>query len=115
MEIYKDIEGYEGLYQVSDQGIVINSKGKTIKPTKDKDNYLMVGIYKNKIRNWYYVHRLVAQAFIPNYYNLPEVNHKDEIKQNNRADNLEWCTRKYNINYGTGIQRRASTQRKKVS
>ncbi len=56
------------------------------------------------------VHRLVAEAFIPNPFNLPCVNHKDEVKTNNKVDNLEWCSVKYNTNYGTGIQRRAEKQ-----
>lgn len=59
---------------------------------------------KNKIQT---IHRLVAKAFIPNPNNLPEVNHKDENKSNNRADNLEWCNRSYNVNYGTGIRKRS--------
>lgn len=108
IEIFKDIEGYKGLYQVSNLGNIKSlkfRKEKTLKPKKDKDGYLMVNLYKEKKPKTFKVHRLVAQAFIENPNNLPEVNHKDEDKTNNHVTNLEWCDRKYNINYGTAIQR----------
>lgn len=109
IEIFEDIAGYEGLYQVSNWGTVKslgngnsnNSKEKILKPTKDKKGYLTVDLYKDGKRKIYKVHRLVAQTFIENPNNLPQVNHKDENKKNNAASNLEWCDAKYNINYGT--------------
>lgn len=127
-EIWKDIEGYEGLYQISNLGRVrsldriINFKngrsrlfkGKIFNLSKDTNGYLYAplcknGKYKNKS-----VHRLVAQAFLPNPNNLPYVNHKDENKTNNCIENLEWCTPKYNTNYGTSIKRRIIKQSKQV-
>lgn len=105
------IEGYEN-YEVIPNGEVVNIKtGKVLKPQKSKNGYLHVGLYKNgKLKN-YSVHRLVAEAFIPNPLNLPCVNHKDEDKTNNDIENLEWCTYKYNINYGVSLKKRAKTQR----
>ena len=105
-EIWKDIKGYEGLYQVSNFGRVRSlghdkwHKGRIIKPHYDgRKHYLFVQIYKNKNSKKINVHRLVAETFIPNPKNLPQVNHKDENKINNCVWNLEWCTNKYNINY----------------
>ena len=120
MEEWKDIEGYEGLYQISNYGrvkslgrIVKNCRGndvfkkETFLCVKSKEGcYSRVGLIKNKKMKLFLVHRLVAIYFIPNHNNLPEVNHKDEDKTNPRADNLEWCTEKYNSNYGTGIERK---------
>ena len=71
-------------------------------------------LYKNKSCKSYYIHRLVAEAFIPNPKNLPFINHKDENKQNNCVDNLEWCTQKYNINYGTSLKKRIDLMGKPV-
>ena len=71
-------------------------------------------LYKNKNYHHFLVHRLVAETFIPNPDNLPEVNHKDENKQNNYVDNLEWCTAKYNTNYGNCIAKRANSKKKPV-
>ena len=67
----------------------------------DKKHYMEVNLSKNNKVTHYLIHRLVAQAFIPNPNNLPQVNHKDENRENNRVDNLEWCTAEYNTNYGT--------------
>lgn len=103
-ETWKDITGYEGLYQVSDLGRVRSLKfGKVriLNPGRIKSGYLMVGLCRDgKVRN-VRVHRLVAEAFIPNPSNCPVINHKDENPGNNVVDNLEWCTAKYNTNYGT--------------
>ena len=109
-EIWCPIKGYESQYQVSDQGRVKSlkfGKERIRKQVRIPKGYLQVQLWKNGEMKWYLVHRLVAQAFIPNPNNLPEVNHKDEDKENNSVQNLEWCDRKYNVNYGTGIQRQA--------
>lgn len=100
MEQWKDIEGYEGLYEVSNMGRVRNNKGKILKPQMRR-MYLSHILYKDGIPHNWSVHRLVAKAFIPNPNNYEVVNHKDENKLNNEASNLEWCTTGYNCNYGT--------------
>lgn len=100
--IWKDIENYEGIYSISNNGIVksfYKGKERLLKQTRDKDGYCFVGLFKNKKNKMSRVHRLVAQAFIPNPNKLPEINHIDENKQNNNVDNLEWCTHKYNSTY----------------
>ncbi len=117
MEEWKSIPGYEGLYEVSSYGRVkslercdrFNHKivSKLLKPGKDKNGYFMVCLYKNKTHKFYLIHRLVAQSFIPNPDDLPQVNHKDEDKTNNRVDNLEWCTQQYNLNYNGVLKRRS--------
>ena len=115
-EIWKDIKGYEGDYQVSNLGRVRSldrvqdipnrwggvthrcKKGVMLKPCFDgKKNYLHITL-KNHSRD---IHRLVAETFIPNPNNYTEVNHKNEDKTDNRVNNLEWCTHKYNNNYGS--------------
>ena len=106
-EIWKDIEGYEGHYQVSDKGRIKSVKfGKEIflKPGQCR-GYLHVGLSKNNKMKTCYIHRLVAQAFLPNPQNLPQINHKNEDKTDNKVKNLEWCYVKYNSNYGTRNQR----------
>lgn len=106
-EIWKDIKGYEGLYQVSNYGRVkslnYNHTGKEgiLSPSTDKDGYMHLILYKNGERETKKVHRLVAEAFMLNIDNLPDINHKDENPSNNHIDNLEWCTKEYNNNYGT--------------
>lgn len=110
-EIWKDIAGYEGKYQVSNLGNVkslnYNRTGKEqiLTPIKNPKGYLIVGLSKNCISKQHYIHRLIAQAFIENPENLPQVNHIDENKFNNRVDNLEWCTAEYNNKYGTHNER----------
>ena len=104
-ENWKDIKGYEGIYQVSDRGRIKNVRtGRILKPML-AGAYLYVGFWRNNHKKCYKIHRLVAEAFIPNPDNLPQVNHKDENKLNNNLDNLEWCTAKYNSNYGTRSKR----------
>jgi len=99
-EIWKDIEGYEGLYQVSNLGNVKSIKNNIIKkPSKLPKGYLQICLNKNGKLKYISIHRLVAQAFIPNPNNLPCVNHKDCNPQNNNINNLEWCTYKENNSY----------------
>lgn len=106
MEIWKDIEGYEGLYQVSNKGRVMNVRNGKLKALYyGTGGYKRVMLWKNNESKNYSVHRLVAKAFIPNPDNLPQVNHKDECNTNNVVENLEWCTVDYNLSYGTRVQR----------
>lgn len=118
-EEWRDVIGYEGLYQVSNLGRVRsldryaccknNSqrliKGRVLAFDYDKDGYPRVCLSNNGKHITVQVHRLVAQAFLPNPDNLPCINHKDECITNNRVDNLEWCTYKYNNNYGTHMEK----------
>lgn len=108
IEEWKDIKEYEGLYQISNLGNVRSLKWgkKRILIPQNIRGYSKVILCKDGKGKMYAIHRLVAQAFIPNPDNLPCVNHKDECKTNNTVDNLEWCDYKYNNNYGTTIQRR---------
>lgn len=111
---WRDIEDYEGLYRVSEWGDVMSLQGrkkKLLKTRYDKHGYLRVNLNKNNICQTYQVHRLVATAFCEGAGEFPEVNHKDEDKTNNHRDNLEWCTSKYNVNYGTR-NKRVSQSRK---
>lgn len=127
-ETWKDVEGYEGLYQVSNLGrvkslerYVIRGRGgiskvreRILKCGHDKDGYSCVALMLNGKRTTFRVHRLVAQAFIPNPENKPFVNHINEDKTNNHAKNLEWCTCKENNNHGTRNERMAKTQGKPI-
>lgn len=116
-EIWKDIEGYDGVYQVSDKGRVKSlsiGKEKILKPKRNTKGYLQVALYKNVETKWCYLHRLVAQSFLSNPNNLPQINHKNEDKNDNRVENLEWCSSKYNSNYGTRIQRFVEKKSKSV-
>ena len=111
IEEWRPVVGYEGLYEVSNIGRVRSldryvkgkgksyflHKGRVLSPGIKTEGYLIVRLQ----RRMFYVHRLVTEAFLPNPDNLPEVNHKDEDKTNNRVENLEWCDHKYNMNYGT--------------
>ena len=111
IEIFKDIKDYEGLYQVSNFGNVwsLNYKrtgrAELMKTSKNTKGYLKVTLCKDGKRKHFLIHKLVAGAFLENPDNLPQVNHIDENKKNNRVDNLEWCDNKYNCNYGTRNQR----------
>lgn len=126
-EIWKPIEGYENFYEVSSEGRVrsvdrevVCSDGSKhfykgqIKKQQMGGGYLHTYLKKNGTAKWFYTHRLVAKAFLPNPDNLPFINHKDEVKTNNVVDNLEWCDRSYNATYGTAIERRVEKQSKKV-
>lgn len=117
-EIWKDIKEYEGLYQVSNLGRVKRlekeeifysnrhknivkriCKEKILKCSASKNNYLCICLYDNGRNKYTSIHRLVAESFIPNIENKPQVNHKDGNKQNNKVDNLEWCTGKENMQH----------------
>lgn len=122
-ELWKDIPEYEGYYQVSNLGRVrsldrnfdvinkfgfkqhIGQKGRILSLQKCSSGYAKVILSKDGKHKNVMVHRLVAQVFLPNPDQLPEVNHKDECIENNCVDNLEWCTSKYNANYGTRNER----------
>lgn len=106
-EVWKDIKGYEGFYQVSSIGRVKNIRTERILKNNILDNrgYCFVFLYKDRKREFKYIHRLVATAFLDNKYNLPCVNHIDEDPSNNNIDNLEWCTYEYNNSYGTKSNR----------
>lgn len=114
-ENWKVVVGYEGLYEVSDLGRVRSlnyNKTGVIQVMKHKVNklgYQSVHLSKEGKAKTLYVHRLVAQAFIPNPDNLPEVNHKDENPSNNRVENIEWCDRTYNNNYGSRNEKAAES------
>lgn len=107
MEEWKDIKGYEGLYIISSSGRI----AKLLHPKINKDGYCEQGLVKDKVKKSKRIHRLVAEAFIPNPDSLPEVNHIDEDKSNNVVSNLEWCDHRYNTNHGTRLTRISHTQR----
>lgn len=116
-EIWKDIPDYDGLYQVSNFGrIAAHRKNvrfgcsgektriipwRILSTFPNKQGYMRINLFKDGKTKQFQVHRLVAMAFIPNPDNLPVINHKDENPHNNHVENLEWCTPKYNANYGT--------------
>lgn len=129
-EIWKDVVGYEGYYQVSNLGNV-RSKDRIVPCKKNgqrflkcqplklrkhskNDEYWCAMFCKNGKYKRLLVHRLVAEAFIPNPNGFPQVNHKDENGENNCVENLEWCTSKYNANYGTRNERLAKFPKKPI-
>lgn len=126
-EIWKDIPGYEGFYQASTEGRVRSVdrivkkwdgkklvKGRILIPSANLGGYLFVELFMDGVGKIKTIHRLVAEAFIPNPDNLQQINHKDENKKNNRVENLEWCSGTYNIGYGTNRERAAQKMRKSV-
>ena len=127
-EVWRDINGYEGYYQVSSEGRVkslertfINKSGRKrtvkeriLKPAFDGWGYLIVTLCAGGKRKNLMVHRLVCEAFNDNRDEKPEVNHINEIKTDNRACNLEWCTRRENLNHGTRNERSAKTLSKPI-
>ena len=111
---------YTGLYEVSDKGRLMSlnykrtGRKQVLKPGENTDGYLCVKLTKNREQEQFTIHRLVAHAFIPNYENLPEINHLDEDKHNNRVENLEYCNRLYNVTYGERSQKQSDTMKKPV-
>lgn len=105
MEVWRDIKGYEGCYQVSNQGKVISLNyslrgySELLTPKVNNKGYAWVELRKDGERKPLLIHRLVAQAFLDNPNNYPLINHKDENKLNNNVENLEWCTHSYNVKY----------------
>jgi len=106
-EVWKDIEGYEGLYQISNFGNVKSlnyrrtNEEKLLVPKTNNDGYLWVQLFGGARNRCFLVHRLVACAFVENPGKYDYVNHKDENKANNKASNLEWCTHLYNVQYSS--------------
>ena len=123
-EVWKDIEDYKGLYQVSNLGRVRSldridalgrlRKGKVLAYGLSGGGYLQVGLHRDGKVEQKLVHRLVSEAFLPNPDNLPQVNHKDEDKANNQVENLEWCTALYNNTYGTRVERVTKVREKRI-
>ena len=103
-------------YIIYDDGRIYSKTRRKFMTNKImKDGYVRMEMYKDKQPKMFNVHRVVAEVFIPNPEKLPEINHKDENKQNNTVENLEWCDRIYNINYGTGRKRQAEKLKGKKS
>lgn len=125
-EIWKEIEGYSEFYEVSNLGRVRVKRrlregrhgpmwrsGKVLKPKTNNRGYYQVNLHMNGSGSLKAVHRLVAKAFVPNEGNLLEVNHKNAVKKDNTASNLEWCTRKQNMEHASRMGRMIGTGRKK--
>ena len=130
-EEWKSVKGYEGKYEVSNLGriksvdhevkvkqqnreYIVVRKGRMLTPLKRQHGYLGIQLFgkganARKMKT-YSIHRLVAEAFLENLNNLPEINHKDEDKTNNCVENLEWCSRIDNVHHGTAIERRVAKQ-----
>ena len=107
-EVWKDIAGYEGIYKVSNLGNIKSfrkNKETVLKPYTTSQGYKQARLFKDGKSKGFFVHRLVAQAFLPNPENLPCINHKNEVKDDNRLENLEWCSYKYNSNQQRQPQR----------
>lgn len=125
-EVWKKVVGFEN-YEVSNLGNVRSitrityhprartgvstKKGRLLRPFPNHKGYLMVKLYQDGNQKSVSIHRLVATAFINNPLSFPQVNHKDENKQNNCVANLEWCTNDYNVHYGTAIKRKGESIR----
>lgn len=116
MEEWRWIKGYENLYKISNKGIIksYHRTPKIMKLSLTPDGYRYINLSRLGESNKFRVHRLVAQTFIENKNNLPEVNHIDEDKNNNCVSNLEWCTHEYNMGYGTCKTRNTKTNQLKT-
>ena len=128
MEIWKDVKDFEGYYQISNYGRVRSLdryarignggyrlvKGKMLRHYYCPGGYQQVNLARRQTATPKLIHRLVAEAFIPNPNNYPQVNHKDENKSNNHYANLEWCTPAYNANYGTRNERSRANRKTKA-
>lgn len=116
-EIWKDIVGYEGLYQISSKGNIVSKNGKVKSQAIDHGGYCTVWLSKNSVQKCLKVHRLVAQSFIENPENKKTVNHIDGVKTNNCVENLEWATHSENIIHAnnTGLRKVTDAQRKAAS
>ena len=124
-EVWRPVKGFEGVYEVSSLGRVkslarVIHRGSSDYSTRDriltaslKNGYPFVSLTNGRRTRPEYVHRLVAEAFIPNTLGFPCVNHKDETRTNNSVENLEWCTREYNLKFGTARKRQSETLRNK--
>lgn len=97
----RDIKGWEDYTIDTDGNVFSKRKNKYLKPNINKYGYCKIKLQKNKHTKMFSIHRLVAENFLENKDGLPQVNHKDGNKQNNNINNLEWCSAKYNMNYGT--------------
>lgn len=129
IEVWKPIKGYEGIYEISNFGRIksldrfvehkrsglIHIKEKILKPHISSKGYYCQWLHKDGIKKSIFIHRLVAEAFISNPYNFPYVNHKDENPKNNYVGNLEWCTHKYNMNYGSINIKKSNTWKKRIA
>ena len=116
-EKWLDIVGYEGVYSISNFGRVMShhqGKNRILKSVANSTGYAYVDLSRNNVSKSFRVHVLVAKHFLPNPKGLTDINHKDEDKLNNRVDNLEWCTKSYNINYGTRNARQRAKMCKPV-
>ena len=114
---WRPVKGYEGVYEVSNKGEVKRvdkNRRHRMTLTINPDGYLTVKLCKNGIQSRRFAHRLVAEAFLDKPDECTEVNHKDEDKTNNWVTNIEWCTHKYNLNYGTYRERKIASQKKPI-
>lgn len=114
MEKWLSIKGYENLYEVSSEGRVrslhnrFKTKSDILKPSIGSRGYLLVTLCKDKKQTSFNIHKLVANAFLPNPNNYPCINHKDEVRTNNSVSNLEWCSYQYNNTYGNRLAKASS-------